>query len=280
VTHMTVMLDHPAWLTDDNGRARRAIRSSGTVWSVVCTPNEDGAGHTVSMTGGDGETATAPVIDVLDPDAIDGNEVITGPLRADGTVARLRNPDLWDALATSIVRQVIRAGQARKLYREFCQAHGEPAETGVGPAWLFPTPETVLSLSDREFEILGLAFKTKPLRAAAEAYLKFGAEWNDLPSTDLVVAVQQVPRIGPWSAGASVADITNQFDLYPFADLAVRTWARRIAPSIEWPKDEPEFRALWHGMAGKQVSEWTLLTLAWGVRHANDGVAFCSVRGG
>ncbi|MPZ67495.1 MAG: hypothetical protein GEU83_19040 [Pseudonocardiaceae bacterium] len=47
-------------------------------------------------------------------------------LREAGTVARWRNPDLWDAMATSIVRQVIRAGQARKLYRAFCQAHDEP----------------------------------------------------------------------------------------------------------------------------------------------------------
>lgn len=274
MTHMTVMLDHPAWLTDAEGRARRAVRSGGVVWSITCTPHVDIAGHTVTVSGDSGNGGAAPVIDVLDPATIDAPEVISNPLRADGAVGRLRNPDLWDALATSIVRQVIRAGQARRLYREFCQAHGEQVDTGAGPAWLFPTPDTVLTLSDSEFESLGLAFKTKPLRAAAEAYLKFGGEWNTLLAAELVVAVQRVPRIGPWSAGASVADVTNRFDLYPFADLAVRTWAKRLAPSVAWPKDEPEFHALWQGMAKRQVSTWTLLTLAWGVRHANDGVAF------
>jgi DNA-3-methyladenine glycosylase II len=274
MTHMTMMLDHPAWLIDAEGRARRAVRSDGAVWSITCTPQVHIAGHTVTVSGDGGDGHAAPVVDVVDPATIDAPEVISSPLRTDGAVGRLCNPDLWDALATSIVRQVIRAGQARKLYREFCQAHGEQIDTDAGAAWLFPTPGTVLTLSDRDFENLGLAFKTKPLRAAAEAYLKFGAEWNTLPAVDLVVAVQRVPRIGPWSAGASIADVTNRFDLYPFADLAVRTWAQKLAPSITWPKDEPEFHALWQGMAKQHVSTWTLLTLAWGVRHAHDGVAF------
>jgi hypothetical protein len=41
-----------------------------------------------------------------------------------GAVGRVRNPSLWDALVTAIIRQVIRAGQARKLYRVFCDAYG------------------------------------------------------------------------------------------------------------------------------------------------------------
>ncbi|XVV04090.1 hypothetical protein ACQPW3_01275 [Actinosynnema sp. CA-248983] len=273
MTDPTVMLDHPAWLIAEDGRAYRAVRSGGDVWSIVCIPSDDGIGHIVELTG-PVDRSTAPLVDVFDPAMLDAPDAIAGPLRDGGLVSRLRNPDLWDSLATSIVRQVIRAGQARKLYRAFSETYGERVDTTAGPAWLFPTPETVLALSDTEFARLGLAFKMRPLRSAAEAVSKFGADWSALRASDLVTAVQQVPRIGPWSAGASVADLTNFFDLYPFADLAVRTWAKRLAPSIAWPDDEREFHALWQGMAGKQLSAWTLLTLAWGVRHARDGVAF------
>ncbi len=152
---------------------------------------------------------------------------MVAPLRAAGIVARWRNPDLWDALATSIVRQVIRAGHARTLYRTFCQAHGEPVTTPMGATWLFPTPETVLALPDVEFARLGLAFKRRPLRAAAQAYREFGPKWAELDPAALAHEVQTVPRIGPWTAGATVADLSNDYALYPFADLAVRTWAKR-----------------------------------------------------
>jgi DNA-3-methyladenine glycosylase II len=81
--------------------------------------------------------------------------------------------------------------------------------------------------------------------------------------------VQAVPRIGPWTAGATVADLTNDYALYPFADLAVRTWVKRLAPGRLWPDSEPEFARLWAELAGEQLSAWTLLTLAWGARHAN-----------
>jgi DNA-3-methyladenine glycosylase II len=264
----TMMLDHPAWLTAEDGRARRAFRTGDSVWSVVCTPRES-TGHTVNLACVIGDEAAAPVIDVIDPSTLTAPDEVGEPLRADGPIGRVRNPDLWDALATSIVRQVIRAGQARKLYRAFCQTHGAKIETAAGSAWLFPSPETVLTISDDGFAHLGMAFKRRPLCAAAEAYLQHSKEWADLSSARLSAELQTVPRIGPWTAGATVADVTNDYSLYPFADLAVRTWATNLAPALAWPTDEPAFAESWQRLAGDQLSMWTLLTLAWGVRHAN-----------
>lgn len=210
-----------------------------------------------------------PTVDVVDPARLRGPAAVLDRLQAAGTVARWRNPDVWDALATAIVRQVIRAGQARKLYRAFCESHGERVSTEDGDTWLFPTPETVLAVSDAEFARLGLAFKARPLRAAAEAFLQFGQKWAELAPAVLVHEVQCVPRIGPWSAGAAVADLSNDYALYPYADLAVRTWAKCLAPERTWPESEASFARVWARLAGDQLSDWTLLTLAWGVHHAH-----------
>jgi DNA-3-methyladenine glycosylase II len=114
-----------------------------------------------------------------------------------------------------------------------------------------------------------MAFKARPLRTAAEACLEFGAKWAELDPAGLVTEVQNVPHVGPWTAGATVADLTNDYTLYPFADLAVRTWAKRLTPQRRWPDTEPEFAQAWARLAGDQLSDWTLLTLAWGVRHAS-----------
>ena len=97
-----------------------------------------------------------------------------------------------------------------------CQAHGEPITTPLGQTWLFPVPETVLALPDAEFARLGLAFKRRPLRAAAEACLEFGSKWAGLDPVTLVGKVQNVQRVGPWTAGATIADLTNNYALYPF----------------------------------------------------------------
>lgn len=268
-----MMLDHPSWLIGEDGRARRAFRSAGSVWSVTCTPRSNDGTHAIDLALVAGETDSPPVVDVFDPSVLDGPHPICDALRADGVaVSRVRNPSLWEALATSVIRQVIRAGQARKLCRSFCSTYGEQVETPSGPAWLFPTPETVLALSDNEIADLGLKFFRHKLRACAEACQKFGHDWAELHPVELVDALQTIRGIGPWSAGATVADATNTYSLYPFADLAVRTWAKALMPSIRWPEEENVFGPAWQALAGEQLSELTLLTLAWGVRHAN-GVA-------
>jgi DNA-3-methyladenine glycosylase II len=213
-----MMLDHPAWLTGEDGRARRAFRSAGAVWSMVCTPRSADGRHDVEIVRAAGETNVPPVVDVIDSRGLRGDGTACAALRADGPVGRVRNPDIWEALGTSIIRQVIRAAQARKLYRAFCEIHGERVDTAAGPVFLFPTPETVLALSDDEFAGLGMKFFRVALRNAADAFFKAGDEWATLSPAELVRAVQAPRRIGPWTAGATV-----------------RTWAGHLAPSVSWP---------------------------------------------
>jgi DNA-3-methyladenine glycosylase II len=154
----------------------------------------------------------------------------------------------------------------------FCQAHGEQVGLPNGTTYaLFPAPEIVLGLSDNQFSSIGMAFKRRPLKAAAEAYLEHGAKWRELAPDTLIAELQIVPRIGPWTAHAAVADWSNDWSLYPYADLAVRTWAKRAAPSRDWPADEPAFGQAWRALAGEHLCSLTLLTLAWGSQHGDIG---------
>ena len=250
------MLDHPAWDTHDT--PIRAMRTPTGSWLITA------AG--VTLVEGNG---AAPAIDLYDPATLRDAALPAG-LRAAlnqlGPVWRVRNADLWEALATAIIRQVIRAGQARKMHKAFCAAAGQAA----GPTMLIPTPEEVLALTVDDFAGLGMAFKRRPLQAAAAAYLTRRAEWAELTPELLVKAMQAVPRIGPWTAGAAVADHTGNFALYPYADLAVRTWAALADPTTSWPTDEPAFAATWQDLAGPHLSTLTVLTLAWGDHHAHQ----------
>ncbi|MGH4016231.1 MAG: hypothetical protein ACRDSL_20370 [Pseudonocardiaceae bacterium] len=261
-----VMTEHPAWLTA-NGHQR-----------VFALP--DGERHLVTVSGSVlvrhslVSGISEPTLDVftLSDGTLSEVPELATALVGLGTVVRFRNADLWDAIGTAIIRQVIRAGQSKKLYRAFCEAYGERVELPNGGTYaLFPSPEIVLGLTSEYFTSIGLAFKRRPLLAAAEAYLEHGATWRELSPRSLIDELQIVPRIGPWTARAAVADWSNDWALYPYADLAVRTWATRAAPSYDWPTDEPSFGRIWRVLAGDHLSSLTLLTLAWGSQHGDIG---------
>ena len=159
---MRTLCEHPAW---NNGR--RLVRTANGVSLASATA----AGIELSMPG--------PALDVYDPADLSDRapEPMRRGLKASGPVARLRTPDLWDAIATAIIRQVIRANQARLMYQRFTSTYGEPAEAGH----VFPSPEVVLALADEAFTGLGMAFKRDPLRAAAQAVLDHGEKWEQVP---------------------------------------------------------------------------------------------------
>lgn len=260
-----VMTEHAAWQEAGGGMRRVFTVGEDSRWLATVKEGE----LTLKRISG---KAPEPDVDIftLFGSCSEVPELISS-LRSLGPVGRLRNTDLWDAIGTSVIRQVIRAGQAQKLYRVFCDAYGERVEIPGSdrPYPLFPTPEAVLQLNDDQFASLGMSFKKRPLRAVAKAYQKDGKFWRTLEPNVLVKELQTVPHIGPWTAHASVADWSNDWALYPYGDLAVRTWAKRAAPSYDWPADEPTFGKTWRTLAGEKLGPLTLLTLAWGSQHAD-----------
>jgi len=261
-----VMTEHPSWMKAGSVCQRVLVMPDDTRCLVAV---EDAS---LAYTWLDGDGGLAPVNGFALVGAAVALPELTSALAGLGRVGRLRNASLWDAIGTAILRQVIRAGQSKKLYRAFCAAHGEQVPLSGGETYaLFPVPEVVLALSDEQFSALGMAFKRRPLRAAAGAFLEYGMKWRELSSAALVAELQSVPRIGPWTAGAAVADYSNDWSLYPYADLAVRTWATRAAPAYDWPQDEPTFGQVWRTLAGDHLSAITLLTLAWGSQHGDIG---------
>ena len=251
-----LMRDHPGWIATPTG-AHRVMHAGDTVWHLAW----DNPSEHVTITPD--QTAGAPAVDEFTAPT-SSVAALNAALRPLGPVLRARNASLWDAIGTAIIRQVIRADQARLMYGRFCRTHGDSVPADHGDLHLFPAPKVVVDLPRNAFAELGMAFKHPALTAAAAAYLTHGARWETLPPAELCVALQAVPRIGPWTAGAAVADFSGDFTVYPYADLAVRTWARRAAPDVAWPDHEPAFAAIWKGVAGTALSALTVVTLAWG----------------
>lgn len=254
------MFDHPGWTSSATARLR-SFGSNDGAWAVSASLS------TWQVHGRTDDFKPEPEVFHLAALPPQLPESLTRSLNSLGPVARWKNPDLWDAIATTIIRQVIRAGQARILHQRFCAAYGSPVDTPHGIVHSMPDAAHVMDLPAEAFTAVGMAFKRRPLQAAAEAYLLHGAKWADLPPARLAEELQTVPRIGPWTAGAAAADFTHDWGLYPYGDLAVRKWAAVAAPDIDWPGKEDAFAERWRTITADQLGPLTLLTLAWGANH-------------
>ncbi|MFE4634826.1 hypothetical protein ACFRJ1_15810 [Streptomyces sp. NPDC056773] len=270
----TIITEHPGWHETPVGEPVRVVEHRGVAWLAHWGSEREhlllrplGAG---GADGGQPPVAYTSAVDL--PTTAEGIPLLDAlvPL---GTVARLTNPSLWDAITTALLRQVVTAAQARKRHRAFYAAYGRTFDTPAGPLALVPTPEVVLDLSDEGFAAVGALFNRKGLRAAATAYLERGRHWATLDPESLAKELVEVPYIGPWTAAAAAADFTGDHSVYPHADLAVRTWARRAAPDLTLPSAEREFEAVWRRWAPtrSQIHALTLFTLTWG-SHAHARV--------
>lgn len=262
--------DHPAWNEASDGTCVRLVRAGAAVW--LATWGTAG----LDLRCVDGPEDRKPVVVTTDPADLPDHVPagIRAPLGALGVTHRLANPWLWDALTTAILRKVIRAAQARALYRRWCQAYGTSVESPYGTLTFAPGPERVLALADGEFDAIGAKFHRPTLRAAAAAYREHASTWAMLPLDALIPALQTIAGVGPWVASAAASDFTGDFARYPHGDLAVRTWAAALAPDHAWPtaakaKDaEKAFERHWLRMAGagdrRALHTLTLTTLTWG----------------
>jgi 3-methyladenine DNA glycosylase/8-oxoguanine DNA glycosylase len=269
---MTLVLttDHPAWQTGEDEQRARAVRTASGTW--VLSFDRQG----LHMACVQGTEDVKPTFVTTDPARLPAAAPL--PLRDGlnqlGTTQRLANPWLWDAITTAILRQVVRADQARKLYRAWCGTYGTTVDGPFGTLAVAPTAGEVLCLAEQQFTGIGAKFHRTALEAAARYYERHHSEWEQKDASDLAVALTRIPRIGPWTAAAAAADFTGDFSIYPHDDLAVRTWAAQIAPEHPWPgKKDKAFGPMWTGWAAADraaLHTLTLATLTWGSHARAD----------
>ncbi|HEU5271171.1 MAG TPA: hypothetical protein VFU36_14690 [Jatrophihabitans sp.] len=249
-----VMVDSPSWAHREDRYAERVLTQGGAICTVRAGYDHD-AGHWRWQTDLGAEAITR----LASFSTADLSEATPAPIRQrlarlDG-LQRLGAGSYWEALGTAVIRQVIRADQARKLWHRLAAASGT--------AGRFPSTEQFLAAGDAELAEVGLGFKIRTLRTVAEACRSEQYRWDQLGPGELHDAWLTLPGIGPWSAGAAIADLRNAWQLYPHDDLAVRTWAGRAFPELAVPADPRLFLRCWSDWGGQAVGMLTVLTLGW-----------------
>lgn len=121
MTSVALTTDHPAWTTTPGGTLARLMATDSGMWLASFTRPD---GLTLNNVTGTDDTKPTTAITGADELPAGLPSHLGHPLAALGVVMRVPNPSLWDAINTAILRQVVRAAQARKVYRAWCQTHG------------------------------------------------------------------------------------------------------------------------------------------------------------
>ncbi|MBB1033505.1 hypothetical protein G6031_03765 [Dietzia sp. CQ4] len=258
-----LITDHPAWIRTGKTDWIRAVRDSYGVGRMICAHASIEGDVTIN---GPACLSFSDTVRIIDCEKVAGTSKLEEEIRTLGRVARWANTDAWDAVATAIIRQVIRAGHAKSLYRTVCERFGERVSGTHDVAYLFPTQHQLQLIPDEELVAAGLGFKIAALRAAADFFVTAEEDF-ECATYDAIEDLQRIRRVGSWTARAAVADQTNDFSGYPHGDLAIRTWAAHMDPSVDWPQNDTEFAALWQTMAKGDLARWTVSAIAYGVRH-------------
>lgn len=228
------MLDHVGWVPVGPDRWKRSVTlPNGRIGKLLATSSGIIEGY----------PEVAPFVDCF---AAPSSRPGLSTVFRDAVVVRLATPTVWEAVAAAVVRQVIRADQARLLYQRL-----------LGSNEAFPSPATVVKLGEAHFRTLGMGFKARTLLRIAEEFLHH--EMPAAPSgnpDELLAVLQRTPGIGPWTAQVACSDHLNAWEYYPMSDLAVRTWAQRLT-DIPWPARPDEFEKRWRSRTAPHTATAT-----------------------
>lgn len=241
---LVFLTDHPSWKDRQDGQVRAWKDPVGRILFVNTTS----------------DTPTRDTVSQEWPKVV-GSALLPGSCKDNNPrirkVLRWPTTDLWEAIASGVIRQVIRANQARSLYQIAARNFGETVTPDYN---FFPRPEQLLTIPASKFAALGLAFQYPKLYSAAEFYLEMEPQNQSLEL--LSEQLREIPGIGPWSRGVILSDISNDFSWYPYDDLAVRKGAQNLWPNAGFSNNGTEFAKQWEDFTQGELANLTAVALS------------------
>lgn len=179
-------------------------------------------------------------------------------------LVHVSSASLEEALIKAIIRQVIKAEHAKKLIHRFITSFGESYNYDGVICYTFPTIEKILELSLDDLVSCGLGFKAALIKNVAKKIEKDNLKQKiNVVSTETALEIlQEIKGIGHWTAHVTLCDLKGDWSLYPFDDLAVRTWASNLWSGYNWPQNPQVFRQEWERLNGSYVGQITFFLLA------------------
>jgi 3-methyladenine DNA glycosylase/8-oxoguanine DNA glycosylase len=148
-----------------------------------------------------------------------------GDLRAHRLAA---SHDLYHELVPTVIEQRITSGEAKRQWRQLCEALSEPAPGDVPGLLLPPAPEILARQPSWWFHPLGMERKrAETIQQVARHAAKYWG-WSALPPRVVDERLRLIPGVGPWTVGSALAPALGDADAVPVGDYHLKNvvaWA-------------------------------------------------------
>ncbi len=125
----------------------------------------------------------------------------------------------YEAAATAAIGQRVVKTDASASRAKLARRYGD--QTLPGPIPTFPTPDTILGLSDQDFHRAGVERSRARVVRVAAKYADRMERLSDLRPAEATEWLQRLPGIGPWTAALTTAQAGGDADAVPVGDLHI-----------------------------------------------------------
>jgi len=136
--------------------------------------------------------------------------------------------DLYHELVPTVIEQRITAGEAKRQWRQLCEALSEPAPGEVPGLLLPPAPEVLARQPTWWFHPLGIERKrAATIQQVARHSAKYWA-WSGLPPRVVDERLRLIRGVGQWTVGSVLGPALGDADAIPVGDYHVKNvvaWA-------------------------------------------------------
>jgi len=162
-------------------------------------------------------------------------------------------PDLFEAVCWGIIGQQINLTYAYTLKRRFVEAFGKPIAYGDEHYWLFPTPETIASLTVQDLSSMRMTTRKSEYLIHVAALIAEGnlTKHSLLQAGSCRQAEQQLTAIrgiGPWTANYVLMRCLRFKDAFPIDDVGLHNAIKLLLELDSKPPkaDINRLAANWH----------------------------------
>ncbi|MCS7064003.1 MAG: hypothetical protein NZM04_08200 [Methylacidiphilales bacterium] len=160
------------------------------------------------------------------------DRVLKAALDYAGGMILLRQP-LWETIASFILSSQKQIPHISTLVSRLRQHLGQP----ISPKhFSFPTPETLAQTSESELRALGLGFRAKSLRIAAQQIASGELDLRSLALLPYNQAHQRLQLLR--GVGPKIADCICLFALGHYVAFPLDTWILRLVRKIYLPRKQ------------------------------------------
>lgn len=127
--------------------------------------------------------------------------------------------DVFQALVTIVLQQLVTWQEAALTWRRLCSALGAPAPGPIGDLRLAPTPGAIRAAGPEGLQQLGVGFqRARTLLAVARA-ARLLEQTKSLPTGEASALLQSVRGVGPWTAAVVLGARLGRPEPVPVGDL-------------------------------------------------------------